>query len=342
MGSQKFTFVQALRGIAALWVVLFHANAGNHVPTLYSALSPPVARFIFDAGYLGVAIFFTLSGFVIAHSLSGKILKLEDWGQFMVRRSIRLDPAFWVSIVIVVALGAISAMVKGEAFSLPTFGNLAAHIAYLQVILGLPEISPVYWTLTYEIQFYAVFAAAMMFPRYMWVLLPMALLSAMGVFDDFVPGLFVNLWASFFVGVLAKYATGDLRWLVGLAIIGAPLAWSGGFGFTNVITALALWAAVRSGWAEYGLGWRWLQLLGAISYSLYLVHNPVSGAAGFVTHRVLGEGMISDIATLVAIIVSSVVAAFALWMMVERPTHRFSRRVGSVEAPNQVEMSVQS
>jgi peptidoglycan/LPS O-acetylase OafA/YrhL len=326
---QNFAFVQALRGIAALWVVLFHMNEGGHIPALHSVLPPALADFLFDSGHYGVAIFFTLSGFVIAHSLSGAEMTPGNWGRFMLRRSVRLDPAYWASMAAVVALGVVSAAVKHEAFDLPSGGSIAAHMAYLQVFLGFPDISPVYWTLTYEIQFYAVFAAAMMFPRHMWLLTPLAFFSAAGAFNDLVPGLFINLWASFFIGVLAKYAAENSRWLIGIALIGLPLAWSGDFGTTNVVTALVLWGAVRWGWAEHGLNWRWLQFLGTISYSLYLIHNPVSGAAGFVAHRIFGAGILADLAAMVAIVAASVAAAFCLWLLVERPTHRLSRRIFS-------------
>ncbi len=321
----NYTIVQAIRGIAALWVVLFHASEGGHVPSLYAALPARAAQFLFDAGHLGVAIFFTLSGFVIAHSLSGVDMTARGWGSFMLRRSIRLDPAYWASIVVVLAFGAISARVVSQPFELPSVANVVAHIAYMQVILNEPAISSVYWTLTYEVQFYAFFAVAIIWRRHMWVLLPLALLSAAGAFGGIVPGLFVNLWASFYIGVLARYAVDDYRWLCAIVLIGAPLAWSGTFGLTNVATAVFLFASVRSGWAETGLNWRWLQFAGAISYSLYLLHNPISGAAGYLTHKFLGHGMLSDVTALIAIIVFSVVAAFCLCVAVERPTQRLSK-----------------
>ncbi|QXF12714.1 acyltransferase family protein [Sphingopyxis terrae] len=339
MGKQNFAFVQALRGIAALWVVLYHAHAGGHVQALQTAMPSFLAHILFDAGHLGVAIFFTLSGFVIAHSLAGSTMTPGNWGRFMLRRSVRLDPAYWASMVLVVAFGALSARVKHEAFSLPDVGNVAAHIAYLQVILGLPGISPVYWTLTYEIQFYAFFAAAMMFPRFMWALLPLALASAIGVFDGAVPGLFVNLWANFFIGVLAKYASEDPRWLWPMAAIGVPLAWSGEFGLTNAITAVALWAAVRSGWAIRGFDWRWLQFLGAVSYSLYLIHNSITGAAGFAMRKVLGTSVLADAATLIVIIASSIGAAWLLWLTIERPSHALSKRILSERKPTEAAAS---
>ena len=114
-GKANYAFVQALRGIAALWVVLFHAYAGGHIPALHAALPAALSWLIFETGHLGVAVFFTLSGFVIAHSLAGATMDPRNWGRFMLRRSIRLDPAYWASMGIVIAVAAVSASVKGEA-----------------------------------------------------------------------------------------------------------------------------------------------------------------------------------------------------------------------------------
>lgn len=324
--QEKYKVVQALRGLAALWVVLFHASEGGHITDFRSAMPQPFARILFDYGHLGVAIFFTLSGFVISHSLTNKKMNRWNWGQFMIRRSIRLDPAYWASIIVVILFGVLSSKVLGEGLELPSLINILSHLMYLQMIFGMPEISSIYWTLTYEIQFYAFFSAALIFPRHVFLLLPLACLSAAGVFDGIFPGLFIDLWASFFIGVLAKQASDDLRWSFALFLVAAPLAWSGSFGITNVITAIILLVSVRTGWAETGLNWSWLQFLGTISYSLYLIHNPLTGASGFLAHRIMGVGIWADAATLIIIVGTSIAAAYLLWIVIEHPTHRLSKR----------------
>jgi peptidoglycan/LPS O-acetylase OafA/YrhL len=68
LGSKRFLLVDALRGIAAMSVFVFHLQAGHHVDLIMGVL-PAWLAVILKYGYLGVAIFFVLSGFVIAHSL---------------------------------------------------------------------------------------------------------------------------------------------------------------------------------------------------------------------------------------------------------------------------------
>src|SRR3954449_2105188 len=84
----QFTTLHALRGVAALWVVLFHARnySGLYGVRLGHGV---VSTFLLDYGRGGVAIFFVLSGFVISHSLWGKQMRGRSVGLFMIRRSVR-------------------------------------------------------------------------------------------------------------------------------------------------------------------------------------------------------------------------------------------------------------
>ena len=90
--GERFVFVDALRGLAALWVLFFHMFEGPHLSHLEAVLPGLVMRPI-HAGYLGVTVFFVLSGFVIAHSVAGQRVDASYAGWFVLRRSVRLDVA---------------------------------------------------------------------------------------------------------------------------------------------------------------------------------------------------------------------------------------------------------
>src|SRR5687767_8776 len=110
LGAGRFTFVDALRGVAALAVVLFHAVEGGHIPDLM-AVMPAWLTAMISHGHLGVAVFFVLSGFVIAHATYGQTITLSYLGRFMLRRSIRLDPPYWFAIAVAVGFAVLSAVV---------------------------------------------------------------------------------------------------------------------------------------------------------------------------------------------------------------------------------------
>ena len=68
-----------LRGIAALWVVFFHLEYGSAIP-------------IIEKGYLGVDIFFILSGFILMHAYSGPKSNKFGYTRFIKARIARVYP----------------------------------------------------------------------------------------------------------------------------------------------------------------------------------------------------------------------------------------------------------
>ncbi|WP_445193141.1 acyltransferase family protein [Sphingomonas sp. Tas61C01] len=333
----NFTVIQALRGFAAMWVVLFHLSEGGHVAALKRALPGWCEHAVFDAGHLGVPIFFALSGFVIAHSLAGKEATPAFFGRFILRRSLRLDPAYWCAIAFAIALAFLSAKVTGAAWPGIGLRTVLLHILYLQGIFGERPINDAFWTLAYEVQFYLFFVGALVArhalarrsrPAAVGVdvfLLAVAILAALGQLDFVPKGVFLPLWGCFYVGVMAYRAGRSNIAIVGLGVLSIALASYNSFTQTSAVTAVGLFFALRSGWILSGLNWRWLQFLGTISYSLYLLHSPVTGAVGFVTRRALGDTVFASVAALVLATAASVVAAWILWAIVERPTHRLAK-----------------
>jgi peptidoglycan/LPS O-acetylase OafA/YrhL len=266
--------------MAALWVVLFHATAAGDIGH----------NFLFDLGDNGVAIFFALSGFVIAHSIRGQEITSGYIGRFALRRSIRLDPALWASIGLFLAFAFFSAKAKHEPFAAPSLGELAANITYSQVFLGLPSINTVYWTLTYEVQFYVVVVICVMAAQRrgsLVYLVPFAIALTFGthLVKSPVRGLFVDNWHCFFLGALAYWAYQRKEALIGFAILGSAVILfnPSPFNLISTATAFGLMIARKTGHIRYSP--KPLLFLGAISYSLYLTHNPIMGASFFLTKK---------------------------------------------------------
>ena len=84
--STRIPFIQGLRGLAVSLVVLYHAG------------------FLFNGGFIGVDVFFVISGFVIGQSLSREIAQSGKvgWSHFFFRRARRLIPALSLTLVVTV------------------------------------------------------------------------------------------------------------------------------------------------------------------------------------------------------------------------------------------------
>ena len=326
---ETFGLVHSLRGLAATWVLLFHASAGRHIDQLKASI-PAWSHGIFDLGDNGVAIFFVLSGYVIAHSLRDREITLAFLGKFALRRSIRLDPPLWASIAFVLAFTALSAMVKGEVWAAPSVGQIVANATYTQLFLGFALINPVYWTLCYEVQFYLALCLWLMLARRIRLLaygsmFAVAVAFGTGMVVSPVDGLFVSLWHCFFLGVLAYWAHRSRAALIGLALLCAALALSAPNMFTifSMVTAVGLYVARQTGFIHNGLSWRPISFLGTVSYSLYLTHNPVSGASFFLLDKIGAPQWAALLLTLAA----CVIAAYAFWWLIERPSMNLAHRV---------------
>jgi peptidoglycan/LPS O-acetylase OafA/YrhL len=64
-----------------------------------------------------------------------------------------------------------------------------------------------------------------------------------------------------------------------LFIAGSAIAYTDKFSLACVVTSMSLFLMGAINRLYMACNWRWLQFLGAISYSLYLIHNPITGAS---------------------------------------------------------------
>ena len=77
-----------LRGIGAIWVVVFHAQHGMNLP-------------VADAGYLGVDLFFILSGFILSHAHPETRWDWVRYRTFLRTRFARILPMHWAGLALV-------------------------------------------------------------------------------------------------------------------------------------------------------------------------------------------------------------------------------------------------
>ncbi len=348
----RYAFVDALRGVAATLVVLLHIYSYNLVPMTGYEFPQPLDA-IFSHGNLGVYVFFVISGFVIAQSITNQTVTPRYLGWFALRRSIRLDPPYWATIAAMIVLSLISNHIQHErSLPIPSGAAVLAHVFYLQMFLGYPHIVGVFWTLCYEIQFYLVLAvgvgvsqwlgrkrASLASPWLIFVPLWIASLLCVSVLD-LPKAVFLWGWPYFFFGVAVnwvhnKKVGAHVLWIA-IPMMFAAAAFSldtHHYGFlsvgTAVCTGLAIHAVSRADrLATLTLG-PVLQYLGRISYSLYLVHMLVGTPLVRLGIRLIGARPDALHATALVVIAlgASIAAAHLLYVVVERPAHRLSQRL---------------
>ncbi|MFK5893092.1 MAG: acyltransferase [Pseudomonadota bacterium] len=348
----RFYLIDALRGIAAMWVVLFHAYEGRHIDKLADWLPIYLEHLLFKIE-AGVPIFFVLSGFVIAHSMNRDIVNGSYMVKFAFRRSIRLDPPYWGSIILFLFVAWLSSTVKAEPMDWPDINTIIAHMFYTQGLLGLEHINKVYWTLCLEIQFYIVFCLVLFLLHhiekffksgFLAVFFLIAIISLLWptkiISDNLLPGLFLPHWHAFLLGVFAYWSWQKkipVYYFYIYSTILLVTVYSSGSEFTLVsaVTALLLHECANFGYIA-SANWRWIQFLGRISYSLYLTHNPITGASYFIIYRLFGNSLIIQGFAFVITIIACVAFAFIFWWMFERWSIQLSKKVILHKATNKL------
>lgn len=323
----RVAVVDGLRGLASFavcWYHLVYANGAFAGGGIVAATLRDSAR----NAWTGVEVFFVISGFVIPLALYRACYTARSYRSFMFKRIVRLDPPYLVSVLLCVVLWYVWAVVPqfhGPAFTL-TVSGLLLHLGYLNAFFHQGWLNPVYWTLAIELQYYlgmGLIFGALVSSR--WIV-RFACFAGLGVAAFLVPNpsLVFHYLFVFMLGLATfQYRAGILSlgpYLLTVAAValGADLTLGPMVAGVAVATAGAI-AFVRR-------DFRILGFLGAISYSLYLVHVPVG-------ERVLDLGLAhvhSGLArcTLLAIsLIASLGAATLLYRYVERPAQRLSGRI---------------
>ena len=144
MIKQRYGELDAIRGIAALFVVLYHYTV--QYGAVFGSSIQPIFRF--DIGKYGVELFFIVSGFVIFLTLN----KTKHASDFVVSRLSRLYPAYWVAIILTFSMLMISPLPHHDI----TLKDALINLSMLQKFFHTPNVDGVYWTLIIELSFYII------------------------------------------------------------------------------------------------------------------------------------------------------------------------------------------
>ncbi len=292
--GDRLEFLDFARAIAALSVALMH---------MVSEWSPRFQRFtldVFNPGVFGVITFFLVSGFVIPFSLE----RLGSLPKFWINRLFRLFPLYGLSLVAVLALHALDLGDPPPDFVAALPASALWNATMVHFLFDVPSAIGLYWTLSYEMLFYASMSALFvvgLHKKSHWLLLGGALLFAHFYVVDplahhrlrfHIP----YFWMlTFWVGTTAyrgfcgdtRRSTVRLAILAFAASVGAAAlanyAYVGTRHLDDGINPPAFVSAWFAAYALFGLlllrpGVRFpraLLWLGRISYSVYIVHGLV-------------------------------------------------------------------
>ncbi len=311
--------LDAVRGFASSWVALFHFATWIQESWAYSFMA---------IGHHGVQVFFIVSGLVIPYSMARAGYKLQSFGGFVAKRLVRLHPPYLVAFAITYALFYLSQKMGAppSVYVDLSLTGIFTHVFLLNNYLDRYWLSPVYWTLAVELQFYLSIALLFSYAMsartvFAYGLTALSLIAAW----TFPEVLLLKNIQYFLAGLfIARYSLGKLNATEGYLVWGVlsvhTLAYEGfgpGF-FVLLLTPAAILTPFS--WPN------WLGFLGTISYSLYLLHGP------------LGQRVISQLIKLhddfvfrhIAVIAgfgASVLFSYLFYLWIEKPFQKLSKSI---------------
>ncbi|MFV0452560.1 MAG: acyltransferase family protein [Propioniciclava sp.] len=348
--AERWQELDGVRGIASLVVVLTHIQLSG--PLQLSPGAEPWLSWIgilFD-GTAAVAIFFVLSGVVLCLPMLADS-RLQRWVAYYPRRLLRLYLPVWASLLL--ALVWTLAVPRQTEGVTPWVADHASPVSGGRLLRGFALLQPTVlntplWSLTWEVLFSLLFPlfflVAARRSRWLSGVAVVGALALIKVGADLGNG-WMTMLPQFLLGVALAPFLADIR-AVGcrlpaaarFLIVGAALGgvwWSGRFAMPDsgvpagwqwvlrmVSCTLLVLAAVGAPRVGSFLRTRTVQWLGLMSFSLYLVHEPliVSLANLFATT--------SFALLLVTGVPASLFLAWAFYRTVERPSHLLSQRAG--------------
>jgi peptidoglycan/LPS O-acetylase OafA/YrhL len=322
--KQRISVINALRAFAALAVAWGHFVAGQGK---WLGLSGKY-------GYLGVDIFFVISGFVIPWSLHRTRYGFRDYPRFLLKRNVRLYPPYLASIAISILA---TNFIIVPLFKIPhmtvTGRDLLLHFTYLNDIFKVKWVNVVYWTLAIEFQWYLLVGLVMplLASRNRWArfLTPTAMvLSYWAIPHDrlvfyylpiFLIGVFVFQYRAEiigryemfgFVAVMVMAMARNTGYLAPL--VGVP---------TGMLIAFSTFHSQR------------MDRLGDVSYSLYLIHLPIGvSLIGMMSHWIPYSSWFLGVLDAIGL-AACVWAAWIMYQFIEKPSQEMSSAIKFARRP---------
>lgn len=338
--APRFYEIDLVRFLAALLVTCYHYTyrgyvSGSQGPIVFEGLGH-FTRY----GYLGVQLFFIISGYVVLRSAQGKTV-----GQFVVARAARLYPAFWVActLTFVVVRGWGQAAAGAHPFlrleGLQYLGNLTM----LGGFLTTGYVDGVYWTLTIELIFYFLISLLLAYRLLRHLDLFISLwLGYVVLFSWRLAAPHTLLSALFFPDYAPYFAAGMLLYLMQwpqgrtwrrytllaaaylLAIRAGVLQVSdSGPAFQAAISTRVVMGIITGFFGGFYLiatrrivlrRQAWMARLGALTYPLYLLHNSI----GFVVFYHLSQS-VNKYLLLGGLVALMLGAAHVIHVFIEQP-----------------------
>ena len=337
--------LDALKGLGCMLIVWHHLAFYGPMSDVVHPYAPWLTGWLYDYGRMAVQVFLVLAGFFAAASLAPQgVAAFTHPGQLIFRRYRRLVlPALVAGASSVLVAALVRPWFDHSSVpAAPTWLQVIAHVFLLQDLLGQAALSAGIWYVAIDLHLFAVcvllFSVAHRLKQRWpglpdqlgaWLVSFLALLSLF--FFNRQPDLDTTalyFFASYALGMLAFWIATRvsesmrMRWLLCVAALSAlalVLDFRGRLALAMAVALLLVWfqSRLQSGRPHDGLRLRWLEQIGLMSYSIFLIHFPVVLLVNAVVSRFWPGDLLANTLGLMAAFGLSLLAGAALYRGVE-------------------------
>jgi peptidoglycan/LPS O-acetylase OafA/YrhL len=337
--QRRVQVLDLLRLLAVAAVILFHYGFRGAAADGFTEVSLPNFVSVAKYGYLGVQLFFIISGFVIAYSAEGRTASA-----FAIARISRIYPGF----VLCMTLTFIVTLAIGAPRLQASVTQWLANLLILSPALKQPFMDGAYWSIVYELTFYGwlfLLLLAGLFRReieaivFAW--LAISIVNETILHSGLVLRLFLTDQSAFFCAGLVLYEIfrgrrdRTIMLLLALSTVTAiSQAFTGAnwlrehyhTEFNNWVIAGVCVAAI--GAVALAMNVRRVPLpagivlaIGGLTYPLYLLHQHIGY---MLLNKFQGAASAPVLIALTAVAIT--VVSFLIWLLVEKPSQKWLKR----------------
>jgi len=341
--KNKIYNIQALRGIAVLFVVLYHIIA---IETKYNP-SYIVMFDFFKIGNIGVDIFFIISGFIMVTVTKNYFKDRNKFYKFMYLRFTRIYPLYWFYTILLLPI----LFVKPEWINSSQDGNVNILSSILLFPTETLPLIMVGWSLIHEIYFYIIFGLFLLLIdrskliKYVFIWLLIIIIS--NIFSDYssplikliINPLTVEFMAGVLLGIYYLNNSHNIRFskvllfisflsLLFISYLHESIEIQGWnriiiFGMPSFLIILFSIEVEKQGFIFN----KYLILIGDASYSIYLSHLLTLNVVAKVFNIFLYENYIFELFMIIAMITIALAWGLISYKYIETPIINFTKKI---------------
>ncbi len=353
LNHDHYPELDGLRGVAILLVLYFHCRRIDNPSTAWES---HYYTFL-DTGWVGVDLFFVLSGFLITGFLLSTVKQERYFGRFYTRRALRIFPLYYPMLILVSLASLLGWTVAGQ----PSWIELISYWVYLQNWLvpgALHPIEPLghFWSLAVEEQFYLLWPVLILLAASRnavgWLCgltIAISAIARIGLVAAGVQGVYfctVSHMDALAAGAGLAYLSqiqGSLSrchrtaiavgTLSAIAVLVVGITQKGFYGHDAVVLKFGLlplallfasllvlaYTSRANGFWRRVLRNRWLRVVGTVSYGIYIVHYPMILLLQEIWPYAHGNFWLDQLTFLPAVTAGSLMIAWASFRYLEKP-----------------------